>query len=410
MLQIVRQQFWIFKSRQLAKSLIRACPVCFRYQMKPLEQLMAPLPKTRTTPNRPFKHSGVDYMGPVNIASRTGRRPVITKGYVCLFICFATRAIHLELVSDATTHQFIQAFRRFVARRGQVHELWSDNGTNFVGANNYLKQIHQQQDKWANGEAAETLKIKWHFIVPSAPSWGGLWEAGVKSVKRHLTRVIGTHNLTFEEYATLLSQVEACVNSRPIAKLSDDPSDIGALTPAHFLIGESLITLAEPQSFRDDNTSHLKRYEMLQKMTQDIWRRWNTEYISTLNSRAKWRTKTRNLQTNDLVVIREDNMAPCKWRLGRVIEIYPSGDGLVRAVKLKTAHGEYSRPITKLGLLIESDDDPTFSSENEITNLNSDINERSNGHNPKNVNKPKAPRLRVKLNRLSKAELSKLTH
>lgn len=409
MLQLVRQQFWIFKARQLAKSVTQSCPTCFRHRMKPSQQLMATLPPSRTTPNRPFQRCGVDYMGPVGIASRVGRRPVITKGYVCLFVCFATRAIHLELVSDASTHQFIQAFRRFIAKRGQVSEIWSDNGTNFVGANNYLQKIFEKQDEWATGSTSEKLKIKWHFIIPNAPSWGGLWEAGVKSIKKHLTRVIGTQNLTFEEYGTLLAQVEACVNSRPIVPLSDDPTDISALTPAHFLIGESSITLAEPRSFENDKLPYLKRWEMLQKMHQDIWRRWHDEYILSLNNRTKWRKEMRNLQTNDLVIIREDNMPPSRWRLGRVIEIYPSKDGLVRGVKLRTIQGEYSRPITKLGLLIPSHEDPHQL--NETTNSKLEIRENRDEHNSKNVNNQKAPRtrLRVRLNRLSKIELSNLT-
>lgn len=133
---------------------------------------MATLPPSRTTPDRPFKKCGVDYMGPVGVASKAG--PVITKGYVCLFICFATRAIHLELVSDASTPQFLQAFRRLISARGQVSEIWSDNGTNFVGANSYLQNIFKKQYEWAAGSVSEKLKLKWHFIVPNAPSWGGL--------------------------------------------------------------------------------------------------------------------------------------------------------------------------------------------------------------------------------------------
>lgn len=358
MLQLLRQQFWVFKGRQLASQIARSCPKCFKYQMKVAQQLMATLPPSRTTPQRPFKICGVDYMGPVSIASRTGRNPQLTKGYVCLFVCFATRAIHLELVSDASTAQFIQALRRFIARRGKICEIWSDNGTNFVGANNYIKQIMLKQKDWAKEDASEQLSIRWNFIAPNAPSWGGLWEAGVKSVKKHLVRVIGTQNITFEEYATLLAQVEACVNSRPIAPLTDDPNDLTAITPGHFLIGENFIALPETQSFQNEKIHYLKRWEMVQKMTQDLWKRWHEEYITTLMTRSKWTKQQRNLQTNDLVIIREDNLAPSHWRLGRVIEIFPSKDGFVRAVRLRTQQGEYIRPITKLGLLIPSDEDP----------------------------------------------------
>lgn len=350
-LQIVRENFWIYQARQLAKKLIGQCPTCFRYKIKLQKQLMADLPSSRTKPERPFKVCGVDYMGPVGLSSKTGRNPTITKAYVSVFVCFVTRAIHLELVSDQSTAQFMQALRRFIARRGPVAQLLSDNGTNFVGANNYLAQIYKKQDEWANGEVAEKFQIKWKFITPNAPHHGGLHEAAVKSVKKHLQRVIGAQNLTFEEYYTLLTQVEACVNSRPISALSDDATDLSAITPAHFLIGEPMITLSEPEELKTTRMNCLKRWEMVQQMHQHFWERWHHEYIITLSQRPKWRITQENLKIGDLVIIREDNMHPSQWHLGRISETYPAQDGLVRSVQVRTKFGTYKRPITKLGLL-----------------------------------------------------------
>lgn len=184
-LQILRQRFWVFHARQLAKTIIHKCVVCTRHKVKLGQQLMATLPSSRTQPSRPFKKSGVDYMGPIGILVKIGRSPRILKGYVCVFVCFVTRAIHLELVSDVSTAQFLQALRRMVARRGPVAELWSDNGTNFVGANNELTRIY---DRGVNAQTvAEEFRIKWHFITPRAPHHGGLYEDAVKSVKKHLT-------------------------------------------------------------------------------------------------------------------------------------------------------------------------------------------------------------------------------
>lgn len=294
-------------------------------------------------------------MGPVGLSSKTGRNPTITKAYVCVFVCFVTRAIHLELVSDASTRQFVQALRRFISRRGPVAQMWSDNGTNFVGANNYLRQIYDKQYEWANGEVANTFKIRWHFITPRAPHHGGLYEAAVKSVKKHLTRVIGAQNLTFEEYATLLTQVEACVNSRPIAPISDDQNDLTSLTPAHFLIGESLISLNEQRDCREIKTAYLKRWEMVQQMHQNFCERWHKEYVTLLSQRSKWQTEKRNLQIGDLVLITEDNVAPTYWNLGRIIQVYPGKDEKIRSVLVKTKNGEFKRPITKLGLLIANE-------------------------------------------------------
>lgn len=350
-LQTIRQRYWIYKGRRLARSILNKCPTCFRYKFKPSMQLMAPLPSTRTMPIRPFKNCGVDYMGPVGLSSKTGRNPTITKAYVCVFVCFTTRAIHLELVSDASTAQFMQAFRRFIARRGPVANILSDNGTNFVGADNQLKEIDQNKNKWNTGTIEQAFNVRWTFITPNAPHHGGLHEAAVKSVKSHLRAVIGAQNLTFEEYATLLAQVEACVNSRPIAPLSDDPNDLCALTPAHFLIGEPLVTLCEPRDLKETRVSYLKRWEMVQQMHQHWWNRWHCEYLANLAQRSKWQTIERDLSANDMVLIREDNLPPSKWSIGRIIETLPGKDGLVRSVRVKTPYGIYQRPITKLGRL-----------------------------------------------------------
>lgn len=361
MLQFIRQQYWILKARQLAKTIIYRCSQCRRHHLATASTLMAQLPAERTTPQRAFKQCGVDFMGPVNIASRKGRAPQITRGYVSVFVCLVTRAIHLEIVSDGTKETFIQALRRFFGRRGVTKQMWSDNGTTFVGANlqtTYLQTIDQKHQQWAP-DIEHDFHLKWTFIVPRAPSWGGIWEAAVKSVKKHIIRVAGTTNLTFEEWATLLAQVEAWVNSRPLIPLSDDPSDMIALTPGHFLIGENLTTLPEPENLSNKNENRLTRWEIVQKYNQDIWKRWHEEYLSTLIDRTKWKNKTRNFQTNDLVLIKEDNMPPSKWHLGRIIKPLPSKDGIVRAAQIRTLTGEYTRPILKLALLMDhNDQDP----------------------------------------------------
>lgn len=354
-LQVVRQRFWIFHARQLARKLIHKCVVCMRHRAKLGQQLMATLPSSRTRPSRPFKISGVDYMGPVGILMKIGRSPRIYKGYVCVFVCFATRAIHLELVSDISTAQFMQALRRMIGRRGPVAELWSDNGTNFVGANNELARVYNKGI--LTQTVSEEFRIKWHFITPRAPHHGGLHEAAVKSVKKHLNRVIGAQNLTYEEYGTLLVQVEACVNSRPIAPLSDDPMDLNALTPAHFLVGEPLVTLVEPSDLTGVRTTYLKRWQLVQQMYQHFWQRWHDEYIMTLANRPKWRQRERNFQVGDLVLVKEENVAPSHWSLGRIKQTFPGPDGLVRSVLVNTINGDFKRPITKLGLLLENLDE-----------------------------------------------------
>lgn len=350
MLQQFRQQFWTIGARKLAKTIIHHCTTCFRYRMKTQTQLMAQLPPTRTTLEKPFTKCGVDYLGPIGVMARPGRNPTITKGYVCVFVCFATRAIHLELAGDATTQTFIAALRRMIARRGTINQIHSDNGTNFVGARNILQAINK-----TSGWAQNTMNIRWKFQPPLSPHHGGLHEAAVKSVKHHIKRVVKNTNLTIEEWFTLLSQVEACVNSRPIQPLSDDQQDTSALTPGHFLIGQPLITLVEPRSLTETNTNYLTRWEKTQQIYQLIWERWHREYLTTLIQRNKWTKATPNLAPGDLVVIQEDNTPPSRWPIARIIEIHPGRDGLVRVVTLKTKNATYTRPIAKLAKLPATD-------------------------------------------------------
>lgn len=173
----------------------------------------------------------------------------MSKAHICIFICFSTKAIHIELVYDLTTEGFIAALKRFISRRGICQHIYSDNATNFVGAN---KQLVELKNIWDFKEHKEKVQsflngnfITWHFIPPRAPHFGGLWEAAVKSVKQHLSRTVANINLTYDEMYTVLVQIEACINSRPLIPLSNDPNDL-AVTPAHFLIGSSLVSL--PQS------------------------------------------------------------------------------------------------------------------------------------------------------------------
>lgn len=165
MLQYLRARYWIIGARRATKRITRNCPICFKLRMTTSEQLMASLPTFRTTPSRPFSKIGVDYAGPVMVRSGLGRLPKLTKAWIAVFICLATRAIHLELVGDASTDSFIAALRRMTSRRGIVTEIVSDNGTNFVGANNYLKEIIRAQEN-SKDQIEGEFNLKWRFITP----------------------------------------------------------------------------------------------------------------------------------------------------------------------------------------------------------------------------------------------------
>lgn len=195
------------------------------------------------------------------------------------------------------------------------------------------------------------------FTTPSAPHQGGIYEAAVKSIKHHLTRIIGETPLTFEEYATILCQVEAYVNSRPLCALSDDPTSLNALTPGHFIMGEAPVRLPDEEDYRDTPENRLNRWEKIQKMMQEFWDRWQHEYLTTLTNRTKWTEVKRNFQVGDLVILKEDNVPPLKWKLARVQEVFLGKDKQVRSVVVRTASGVFRRPIVKLALLLENNED-----------------------------------------------------
>ncbi|XP_037931336.1 uncharacterized protein LOC119666126 [Teleopsis dalmanni] len=217
-----------------------------------------------------------------------GRGQKSFKGYIAVFVCMSSKAIHLEAVSDLSSEAFVAALKRFFSRRGKSAHLYSDNGTNFIGA---LKKLDKEFGNAIKNNtsmvpilAAE--KIEWHFIPPASPHFGGIWEAAVKSTKYHLKRVIGETKLTFEEMTTLLNQIEAVLNSRPLCYISSEIDSIDVLTPGHFLIGRSI--LDEPEAEVKNNISLVDRWKLLQKIKTDFWKKWKKEYVPSLQKRNNW--------------------------------------------------------------------------------------------------------------------------
>lgn len=247
-LAYIRQDFWILGGRTPVRSHILRCVRCTRFRGQRAQQLMGQLPLPRVTPSRPFMNTGVDYAGPIYLKTWSGRSAKVYKGYIAIFVCMSTSAVHIEIVTDYTTEAFIAAFKRFTGRRGICATLFSDCGTNFVGADKALRQRFDNASKELK-ELADLLandSTGWRFNPPSAPHFGGKWEAAVKSTKYHLLRTIGESILTFEKLTTLMTQIEAILNSRPLTPLSDDSDDLAVLTPGHFLIGQPLSIIPEP--------------------------------------------------------------------------------------------------------------------------------------------------------------------
>lgn len=351
-LSTVRLRFWVLRGRSSVKDVIRNCLDCFRVNPQRIDQIMGNLPPERVIPNRPFAVTGLDYCGFFYVQNKTPRPTALIKIWVCVFVCFVTKAAHLEPVMDLTTEAFRNALIRFRSRRGHCTILNCDNQTTFHGAKKQIENEIQDfmTDPTINAEIKD-LCVKdgliWKFIPARSPHVGGLWESCVKSFKYHYKRVTGNVNLTIESFFTLTYTIESCLNSRPLMPLTEDCDDVSVLTPGHFLIGEPLNAPPEPDiSLIPYNK--LNMFEKKQKALQIIWKQWSRDYLNTLQQRNKWKIEKKDLKVGDLALIIEDNLPPLKWLMGRIVNVSTGPDGRVRIVDLKTPQRIIRRSVQRI--------------------------------------------------------------
>lgn len=347
----IRLRFWPLDGLREIKRVIRNCKTCFRFKAQPQNQLMSDLPKHRITISRPFQQVGVDFGGPFLIKTSKLKKAPLTKGYMAMFICMVTKAVHIELVSGLSTNEFLLTLKRFISRRGNPSVIFSDNATNFLGSSNQLHEIFKFFKNKSNLDSIHNYlssnEIQWKFIPPRSPHWGGIWEAAIKGAKHHIYRIVGNSHLTFEEMSTVLAQIEAIMNSRPLCPLSNDPSDLSCLTPGHFLIGTNLTAYPE-RTLTEVPSARLSCWQRYTQMHQLFWKRWSTEYLNRLQNRPKWLKSSSNLKVDDIVLIKEDNTSPLSWPLGRIVQVLPGRDNKVRVVKVRTKDGIFTRSIVKI--------------------------------------------------------------
>ena len=351
-LSIIRQRFWIVKGRPTIRRILNTCFSCRKRQAPVQEQKMAHLPQDRVTPSKPpFTFVGVDYFGPINV--RRGRSMV--KRYGVLFTCLSIRAVHIEIAHSLDTQSFINALRRFIARKGVPEEVRSDNGTNFVGGN---KELRDAIKEWNQGRIEDFLlqhSTKWIFNPPAGSHHGGVWERCIRTTRKLMNAISKEQTLDDEGLITLMCEVESIINGRPLTKVSDDPNDWEALTPNHFLLLRAGPMLP-PGLFDKHDLYTRRRWRQVQYLADVFWRRWVREYLPTLQQRHRWNRRRRNLSVNDIVLVADESTPRNLWPLGRILEVRKSNhDGLVRSVKLKTRSSVLERPIDKL-VFLEGDD------------------------------------------------------
>lgn len=348
----IRKEFWITKVRVVVKSVSRRCMLCRRLFSRPCSQKMADLPVERVTPGgKPFSCVGIDCFGPFEV--KLGR--ITVKRYGCIFTCFSVRAIHIEKLDSMDTDSFLNAFRRFVARRGRPDKVWSDNGSNFVGGSRELHRAIERLDAKAIAEYGVSQSIEWNFNPPLASHMGGVWERLIRTVRRVLLGISrGDYSFNDEVLSTWFCEVESMVNGRPITKVGDDPSNPAPLTPNHLLLlsGQNF---GPPGNFSDYEYS--RRWKRVQHLADVFWKRWVREYLPELQVRSKWHRQKENLRVGDFVLLLNEDTPRTLWPRGLVSEVFRSGDGLVRSVQVKTKSRSFVRPVNKV-VLLEGSADP----------------------------------------------------
>ncbi|XP_065911194.1 uncharacterized protein [Dysidea avara] len=346
-LTALRQTYWIPAARQYIKSALRTCVICRRVSGKPYPTPdPAPLPSIRTQNVRPFTYSGVDFSGALYVRHRGEELKV----YLCLFTCATSRALHLEIVQDLSTETFLLAFRKFAARLSLPTMMISDNASTYLSAADELKALMQSPEvKRELGKRG----VSWKFIPKKAPWWGGFWERMVGLTKSALKKVLGRRHISLTTLETVIVEIEAALNDRPLTFVSSEQGDIEPLTPAHLLHGRRITCLphevVEEDEFTDPTYGEVcGNAKLLATILQNFQKRWRHEYLTSLREvhRATG-SNSQTVRTGDVVLIHDDTPR-ATWKMGIVEDLMTGGDGIVRAVTLRTASGLTNRPVTKL--------------------------------------------------------------
>ncbi|XP_065891666.1 uncharacterized protein [Dysidea avara] len=356
----VRSKYWLVKGRQFIRKIIYQCVVCRKLEGQHYRAAPPPpLPEFRVKGAPPFAYCGVDFAGPLYI--RVEDRSESSKVWIALYTCCVTRAVHLELVPDMTTQTFLRSFKRFTARRGIPLQIISDNAKTFVSAALTLDKMLSDPEVQ---QYMAGLKVQWRFNLEKAPWQGGFFERMVQSMKRCLRKTIGKSQLSLDELTTVLVQVEAILNSRPISYVSSEDLE-EPLTPSHSLSGRRLLCLPDGTDVNrvdedfDITFQDLRdRAQNLTKALNQFWSRWREEYLLQLRERYSTTDEVGVLRSpipGEVVVIHDEDRPRTQWRLGRVSEVLKSSDDQIRGVVLKVnTNGRLStlrRPVTCLYLL-----------------------------------------------------------
>jgi transposase InsO family protein len=350
-LTAVRQRFWIPTGRQYVKKLLHRCVTCRKVLGRPYEAPdPPPLPACRLTDSPPFTVTGVDFTGAIYVKTQRGQEKV----YICLFTCASTRALHLEVVTDLSVPTFMNAFRRFASRKSLPQVMVSDNASTYQSAAEELSLLFSSTDLQTH---LNNRGIEWKFIPKRAPWYGGFWERLIGLTKQSLKKVLGKANINIKELQTVVTEIEAALNDRPLTYCSSELNDEGPLTPSHLLYGRRITTLPYPlhdstevmdPTFQPKSSDIRNQAKAKNDLLQHFWKRWQHEYVTSLREFHKVTGRNENkIKVGDVVQVHDDSKR-VTWKLAVVESLIEGEDGLVRAANIRTSNGYTNRPITKL--------------------------------------------------------------
>ena len=362
-----RMHYWVPHGSKLARSVKMNCQLCKLRDARFLEQPMGLLPEARLKPSPAFNHVMLDLFGPYTVRGEVQKR-TSGKAYGVMFTDLVMRAVHIEAVFGYDTSNFLMALSRFASLRGWPEKIFSDPGSQLVGAERELKEAWQRINRDALQRNSVLNGTTWVFGPANSPWYQGAVESLIKAAKRAIHFSVSNQHLSVPEFLTVCSEVSNLLNERPIGTKPSRDSTINILTPNSLLLGRA--TASNPLGWQPYDTSITSRYHLVQSVVEDFWKRWTELYAPTLVVQRKWHTATRNLCSGDVVIVANKNTLRGDYRLAVVKDVFPGEDGRVRRVTVqyksyRTGENDHeyrgakdtvvSRAVQRLALLVPVD-------------------------------------------------------
>ncbi|XP_063544905.1 uncharacterized protein LOC134753073 [Cydia strobilella] len=339
----IRETYWIPQGRSKVQNILRKCPECKKHDGGPYKLPETPaLPKERVNYSSPFTYVGTDYLGPLLVNNGNGS----CKRWISLYTCLAVRAIHLEVVKDLTAEEGLMALRRMISTRGVPSLITSDNAAHYKLLSEIL-QIPYCLDK----------EIRWKFIPQLAPWHGGFYERLVGLVKNCMKKTLQKHLLNDSQLVTAVKEIEAVLNTRPLTYVDSEPDHV--LKPSDFLTMGKCITM---ETSNKDPTSQgtvtkdnlIKGWKKAQIILREFKEMFENRYLLNLRERYSHHPKeprvTSKLEPKigQIVQIKGDTRNRINWKVGKIVSLRESADGLCRVATVRVGDTEYTRSITHL--------------------------------------------------------------